>query len=171
MTLWSGYLCICNVYTYKDGFKKKLIILIFQNCVEYIFRNIFLYICDSLSSTFSKLKLKPLIVIDAWFLPLFVEEIHIPGAKPIMAPTNVGGGGGSVGVLTITWKVSIYKNPLQKGSRQKSESGDFEIRDYSECKIWYSKSKSGNQVINYKVYTCICMYMHAGMYHSNSILL
>lgn len=103
------------------------------------------------------------------FVPLFVEEIHIPGAKPIMAPTNVGGGGGSVGVLTITWKVSIYKNPLQKGSRQKSESRDFEIRDYSECKIWYSKSKSGNQVINYKVY--ICMYMHAGMYLSNSILL
>lgn len=48
------------------------------------------------------------------FISLFVEEIHIPGAKPIMAPTNVGGGGGSVGVLTITWKVSIYKNPLYR---------------------------------------------------------
>lgn len=54
------------------------------------------------------------------FVPLFVEEIHIPGAKPIMAPTNVGGGGGSVGVLTITWKVSIYKNPLYRKGAGKS---------------------------------------------------
>lgn len=61
-----------------------------------------------------------LIVIDACFLYLFVEEIHIPGARPIMAPTNVGGGGGSVGVLTITWKVSIYNNPLYRKRAGKS---------------------------------------------------
>lgn len=41
------------------------------------------------------------------------EEIHIPGAKPIMAPTNVGGGGGSVGVLTITWR--MLSKELQSG--------------------------------------------------------
>lgn len=76
------------------------------------FRNIVLYIlvCDSLSSTSFKLKLKPSNrnILMRVFISLFVEEIHIPGAKPIIAPTNVGGGGGSVGVLTITWKVSIY---------------------------------------------------------------
>ncbi|XP_022311293.1 contactin-like [Crassostrea virginica] len=38
-------------------------------------------------------------------MSLPTEEIHIPGARPIMAPTNVGGGGGSVGVLTITWRL------------------------------------------------------------------
>lgn len=54
------------------------------------------------------------------FVSLFVEEIHIPGARPIMAPTNVGGGGGSVGVLTITWKVSIYNNPLYRKRAGKS---------------------------------------------------
>lgn len=55
-----------------------------------------------------------------FFVSLFVEEIHIPGARPIMAPTNVGGGGGSVGVLTITWKVSIYNNPLYRKRAGKS---------------------------------------------------
>lgn len=29
-------------------------------------------------------------------------------AKPTKAPTEVGGGGGTVGVLTITWKVRVY---------------------------------------------------------------
>lgn len=32
---------------------------------------------------------------------------NVPGAKPTKPPSNVGGGGGSVGTLTITWDVSI----------------------------------------------------------------
>ena len=30
-----------------------------------------------------------------------------PGAPPMVSPSNVGGGGGSVGTLTISWNVCI----------------------------------------------------------------
>lgn len=64
------------------------------------------------------------------FLFLFVEEIYIFGVKLIMVLINVGGGGGSVGVLIIIWKVSIYKNLLYRkgvGESLRVEILRFEI--------------------------------------------
>lgn len=76
-----------------------------------------------------------------WFLFLFVEEIYIFGVKLIMVLINVGGGGGSVGVLIIIWKVSIYKNLLCRKGVGKSLKLRF--WDFLECKIWYLKFKFG----------------------------
>lgn len=41
------------------------------------------------------------------FFKYVLALYRIPGAPPIKYPDNVGGGGGSVGILTITWDVSI----------------------------------------------------------------
>ena len=41
----------------------------------------------------------------ALWLRLFSGVYRIPAAAPTRAPSNVGGGGGSVGILTMTWQV------------------------------------------------------------------
>ena len=35
----------------------------------------------------------------------YLGVYRIPSAAPIRYPSNVGGGGGSVGILTMTWQV------------------------------------------------------------------
>ncbi|XP_061177623.1 contactin-like [Saccostrea echinata] len=69
------------------------------------------------------------------------EEINIPGAKPIVAPENVGGGGGSVGVLSITWKMlsQEYKSGPNfvyyvywRRSREGDINVEFQMQNLSE---------------------------------------
>lgn len=45
----------------------------------------------------------------ASYLILFPAWVKIAQTAPITAPRNVGGGGGKVGTLTITWDVSTVQ--------------------------------------------------------------
>lgn len=166
MTLWPGTF-VCAMYTLTKIYYKLIIVNIDISKLCWIhFRNVVLYIlvCDSLSSTSFKLKLKPLIVIDAWFCTSVCRGNPHPWSQANYGANKCRGRRRQRGRSNNYLEGEHLQKPtVQIGSLH------FEIRNYSECKIWYSKSKSGNQVINYKVY--MSMYMHAGMYLSNSILL
>jgi len=43
--------------------------------------------------------------IYIYIIYFFTAALRIPMAAPTKAPSGVGGGGGTVGVLTITWEV------------------------------------------------------------------
>ena len=45
------------------------------------------------------------VIIYIYIIYFFTAALRIPMAAPTKAPSGVGGGGGTVGVLTITWEV------------------------------------------------------------------